>query len=378
MQYQLITKHNNNNITKSIMTFENCKKSHMAFVITITMAFLDFSNGYVSLPRTFHQSHHTTTIAQPKSLLHLDSMRTKLQMTATMNSTAVGANIDFSSFPRQRKNVFFFDETTSEAETVHGMPWKSSIAPYSPSSLKDTLLFMPFWEWQLSFMKSSLTNLESTDCDEFSYNENKERNARVVNASYKSDEYRKIRMTYYDAGDKAQVFNSLWYPDESYDAPLLGIDLLAFNRKKFLVVVDFQPLPDNHRNSKTDYTEFVRDIHESLPSTLKGKMSARFYDENQFFSDHLLFGRFEDEDVIYSDVFEAFGKYVQNHVDMVQRHIEPDSNDNERILEGQRQYDVYSAARDPAHALFTRIFGKEWADAYVYDFLFSMSKSPEP
>lgn len=355
---------------------EHQRKSHMALVIAMTVVLADFSSGYVSIPRTFHPSQHK--VGQEESLLHLQSRRTQLQMTATMNSTAAEANIDFSRFPRQRKNVFFFDETTSDAETVHGMPWKSSIASYTPSTVKDTLLFMPFWEWQLSFMKSSLTNLESTDCDEFSYNENKDGTARVVNASYKSDEYRKIRMTYYDAGDKTQVFNSLWYPDESYDAPLLGIDLLAFNRKKFLVVVDFQPLPDNHENSKTDYNEFIKDVHDNLPSTLKGKMSARFYDENQFFSDHLLFGRFEDEDVIYSDVFEAFGKYVQNHVDMVQRHMEPNPHDNERILDGQRQYDDYSAVRDPAHALFTRIFGKEWADSYVYDFLFSMSTNPEP
>ena len=63
-----------------------------------------------------------------------------------------------------------------------------------------------------------------------------------MNQCNKSDEYRKIRMTYYDAGDNTQVFNSVWYPDPKYNLPILGIDILAFNRKKYLAIVDFQPI----------------------------------------------------------------------------------------------------------------------------------------
>eukprot|EP00560_Eucampia_antarctica_P004648 CAMPEP_0197836406 /NCGR_PEP_ID=MMETSP1437-20131217/28875_1 /TAXON_ID=49252 ORGANISM="Eucampia antarctica, Strain CCMP1452" /NCGR_SAMPLE_ID=MMETSP1437 /ASSEMBLY_ACC=CAM_ASM_001096 /LENGTH=118 /DNA_ID=CAMNT_0043442557 /DNA_START=120 /DNA_END=476 /DNA_ORIENTATION=+ len=116
-----------------------------------------------------------------------------------------------------------------------------------------------------------------------------------------------------------------------------------------------------------------------MSPSLQGKMSQRFYDENQFFSKNLLFGRLQDEDenFIYSDLWTAFGKYVQNHVDMIQRHVTPNPKRTDHIREGQRQYDVYSAARDPAHALFTNIFGKEWADGYVYDFLFDISGGPE-
>ena len=57
-------------------------------------------------------------------------------------------------------------------------------------------------------------------------------------------------MTYYDAGQDTQVFNSLWYPRaELGDLPLLGIDLIQF-KDKYLVVVDFQPL-----NEKQDILE---------------------------------------------------------------------------------------------------------------------------
>jgi hypothetical protein len=39
-----------------------------------------------------------------------------------------------------------------------------------------------------------------------------------------------------------QVFNSVWYPHEDLDLPILGIDLLLFGGHKILAIVDFQPL----------------------------------------------------------------------------------------------------------------------------------------
>jgi hypothetical protein len=40
-------------------------------------------------------------------------------------------------------------------------------------------------------------------------------------------------MTYFDAGSKVQVFNSLWYPRHHCgDMPVLGIDLLCFGGGK--------------------------------------------------------------------------------------------------------------------------------------------------
>ena len=115
------------------------------------------------------------------------------------------------------------------AEAKHGMPWKSSICPKVEDS---ELLYMPFWEWQMDFMKENLSDLRVVSCSDgktdFSYNENKEKRARIVNLCASSNEYRKIRMTYYDAGDNTQVFNAVLYPDPAYDLPVLGIDLLAF------------------------------------------------------------------------------------------------------------------------------------------------------
>lgn len=261
-----------------------------------------------------------------------------------------------------------------EAESAHNMPWSDTIGN---SDEEDPLLYMPFWEWQMEHMKGALTNLQSDDTalSEFGYNENLDKKARIVSQCYKSDEYRKIRMTYYDAGDNTQVFNSVWYPDPKYNLPILGIDLLAFNRKKYLAIVDFQPLYDDETDHAATFEHRLAPIKDQY-ETLKGRMSSKFYDETQFFSQQMLFARFEDEKVVGGDLFEAFKRYVMMHNKLI-RETDADEDNQEAVFDRQRAYDTYSAERDPATGLFAAMFGKDWADDYVFDFLFSLSERTE-
>jgi len=278
------------------------------------------------------------------------------------------------------------------------MPWRESILPHQytePATRRkrrrnndevfaSSLLYMPFWNQQLQFMEDNLTNLRRVHVeDELSYQENEDGTARIVNYCFASDEYRKIRMTYYDAGDKTQVFNSLWYPALRYDAPVVGIDLLAFNRQpdadmngirgKYLSVVDYQPIHEtNDDSSITPFSNALGDIRNDYPS-LQGKMSARFYDEKRHFSSGMLFGRCEKEDFVDEELFPAFERSMVAHLKLLQAMPSDDGN-TKSVLSGQASYDSYSSVRDPAMALFTKMFGEEWATRYVYDFLFSLSE----
>mmetsp|Transcript_3195 Transcript_3195/g.6474 ORF Transcript_3195/g.6474 Transcript_3195/m.6474 type:complete len:418 (+) Transcript_3195:153-1406(+) len=267
----------------------------------------------------------------------------------------------------------------AEASSFHDMPWTTTIGR---SDEEDPLLYMPFWEWQLQFMQESLSNLHPIECStlndiDVSFNENKDKRARIVNHCYASDEYRKIRMTYYDAGDSVQVFNSVWYPDAKYNLPVLGIDLLSFNRKRYLAIVDFQPLHESEQDHATTYEHILKPIKDKYDN-LKGRMSSKFYDETQFFSKEMLFARFEDGKIVYDDLFPAFKSYVQTHLDLLKA-TPPASNpeDIQFVFERQRAYDTYSADRDPAAGLFAAMFGKEWAEDFIYDFLFSLSERKE-
>jgi 15,16-dihydrobiliverdin:ferredoxin oxidoreductase len=267
----------------------------------------------------------------------------------------------------------------SEASSAHGMPWSTTIGRTDETN---PLLYMPFWEWQLDFMKESLTNLHPIECRtlndlEVSYNDNQEKRARIVNHCYASDEYRKIRMTYYDAGDSVQVFNSVWYPDAKYNLPVLGIDLLSFNRKRYLAIVDFQPLHQDEDDHATTYEHILHPIKDKY-DTLKGKMSSKFYDETQFFSKEMLFARFEDGKIVDKDLFPAFQSYVKTHLELVQNTPAATSSEEvQHVFDRQKAYDTYSADRDPAAGLFAAMFGKQWAEDFIYDFLFSLSERSE-
>ena len=275
------------------------------------------------------------------------------------------------------KNVRF-DKTVTlrQAEAKHGMPWKSSI---DPKVQDEELLYMPFWEWQMDFMEENLTDLQVVPCHngetDFSFNSNEKKKARIVNLCASSKEYRKIRMTYYDAGDNTQVFNAVWYPDPEYDLPILGIDILAFNRKKYLAIVDFQPIHDEEDDHAARYEHLLQPIKEQY-DTLKGRMSSKFYDETQHFSQQMLFARFDDEEIISRDLFPAFQSYVKTHLDLI-KSTERRPQDVEMVLEAQKDYDTYSAERDPAAGLFSAMFGEKWSEDFIHDFLFSMSEKTE-
>jgi 15,16-dihydrobiliverdin:ferredoxin oxidoreductase len=260
------------------------------------------------------------------------------------------------------------EEAIHAAQEEHGMPWQESIQKDKP------LLYMPFWEWQMSYMQENLSNLRVTPMEErFEYNENLKKKARMFNLEFQSDEYRKIRMTYYDAGEGCQVFNSLWYPDAKYNLPVLGIDLLSFGGKKYLAIVDFQPIHDSEEDHSLTFEDRLAPVKAGFP-TLHGKMSSKFYDETKFFSQEMLFARFDDVNVIQEELFGAFQKYVNMHTELV-RDCPADKSTKAKnaVLDRHSAYDTYSADRDPATGLFAAMFGKEWADDFVYDYLFSLS-----
>lgn len=336
------------------------KPQHLLLAVPLVEAYLS------STPRHSFVGHVTSARPQSGGLWKMD-------MEGDMIDAASRYNIEkmFQEKTSLSRFVGSVAPTVEEAEVSHGMPWTESI-----DSKAQDLLYMPFWEWQMGFMKHNLSNLRAEHCrPDFSYVENRKKKARMVSLCFKSDEYRKIRMTYYDAGDNTQVFNSVWYPDPKYNLPVLGIDLLAFNRKKYLAIVDFQPLHEDEHDHAARFEHLLKPIKEEYDS-LKGRMSSKFYDETQFFSQQMLFARFEDEKVVEQDLHPSFQRYVQTHLDLV-KNTDADPSNAAFVMERHAAYDTYSAERDPATGLFAAMFGKEWADDFVFDFLFSLSERKE-
>jgi len=170
--------------------------------------------------------------------------------------------------------------------------------------------------------------------------------------------------------------------------PILGIDLLKFGggpgKVRYLLVVDFQPvesppsLPLPPRVSRS-----LSSIRSSHPgSTLPYcRMSAKFYDELSFFSEEMLFARFEGEEVEGEEIVQTAFKsvledYVDVYMDLVTNGNKParcgvnGKEEAERVAGRQDAYNAYNRERDPAKGLFSAHFGKEWAEDFVGEFLF--------
>jgi 15,16-dihydrobiliverdin:ferredoxin oxidoreductase len=76
-----------------------------------------------------------------------------------------------------------------------------------------------------------------------------------------------FRLTYFDAGDNVQVYNSLWYPNFEYDLPMLGIDLISLGKSRVLSVIDFQPLHPTEEYSEK-YISHLSEIRNKYPGII--------------------------------------------------------------------------------------------------------------
>jgi 15,16-dihydrobiliverdin:ferredoxin oxidoreductase len=192
--------------------------------------------------------------------------------------------------------------------------------------------------------------------------------ATIQSWCYECPELRKIRYTYIDAGESAQILNSVIYPSYHYDLPLLGVDFLSFGKIKNLVVLDFQPLFQDEAYQRK-YIEPLKFLHGKYPD-LAQNLEMKFYDANQYFSKYLLFAK-TDAETVATRLLAAFKDYLNLYWQMLDE-AEPlqDPEDIARIVKAQKDYDQYSADRDPASGLFSSYFGHEWAERFLYGFLF--------
>jgi 15,16-dihydrobiliverdin:ferredoxin oxidoreductase len=232
-------------------------------------------------------------------------------------------------------------------------------------------------DWSLEHLMKEF-DLEPTPMDRelaLKHSTHPSKPGRIVSLTFNSSLIRKVRLTYFDAGSAVQVFNMVVYPDPSIDAPILGVDLIAFN-KKHLAGIDFQPLY-NDPIYLDKYTKSLASI-KSRYSELNQKMSSRFYDSAQFFSDNMLFSRFEDTSIIHDQLFPAFSEYLELYIRTL-KHAQRVNHQSFRssVLDRHRAYDQYNAERDPAHGLFVQYFGNEWSEKFIDEFLFELSVRPE-
>jgi 15,16-dihydrobiliverdin:ferredoxin oxidoreductase len=157
---------------------------------------------------------------------------------------------------------------------------------------------------------------------------------------------------------------------------MFGCDLISLGKSRVLAVIDFQPLHPTFDYS-LKYIEPLGGIRNKYPD-MHGTLSGKIYDDTSFFSKNMLFGRFTDESKIDSVVSSSFHDYLAEYMSLANS-ASPITDPNSIDIVRQRQtaFEDYSALKDPAVGLFATYFGKAWADEFVHNFLFPLSKKED-
>ena len=150
-------------------------------------------------------------------------------------------------------------------------------------------------------------------------------------------------------GKHADIFNCIAYPKTGSNLPCFGMDLMAFNEKKVIVVFDFQ-----HPKEKYPYRV------EGLPVATE---DYRFFEKGNHFSDNI-FVRYCKPDEV-NEHLDMFKLYLTKYVDMVE-YEKPTGTDTSVY----KDFDAYMTKLDPVGGYLAAKFGKEKADSLVNDFLF--------
>ena len=183
--------------------------------------------------------------------------------------------------------------------------------------------------------------------------------------------FRRWRVTRLDAGDRLQVLNSVAYPDFKADTPIMGIDLLWFEKKQKLVaILDFQPLVQD-QNYFDKYFDGLKKLKNQF-FNFHNQKNMFIYDSNQYFSPWVLFcrGSIHEAQDLLPNIFSPF---LNCYWDLEKISYNNNFNISEYQVEKlQINYDKYSADKDPAHGLFSGFFGKEWSDRFLKEFLFPL------
>ena len=222
---------------------------------------------------------------------------------------------------------------------------------------------------------------------------------------WRTPRLRRVRSTYVDGGEAAQIFNLVAYPEPSApDAPLLGVDLICVgkgNARKILIGVDLQPMCRDMEYASAYVPDLLAVVGAGgRASTAAAKLNAttpsnKFYEDAEFFSRGMFFARPESasEDVMRCslDVVEAYVDVWLARLDEAEREAEAMDGackfglaledvrrcvlTEETARAAQDAHDAWQLTHDPAIPMFASWYGEDWAREFAETVLFPGAKA---
>ncbi len=145
------------------------------------------------------------------------------------------------------------------------------------------------------------------------------------------------------------IYNNILYPKTGSNLPCFGMDLMAFNENRVIVVFDFQHPVENYLFSV-----------KGLP---KAEKDYRFFEMGNHFSENIFVRYCKMEEV--NAYLSTFKEYLTNFKFMLELE-KPTGTD----ISEYKDFDAYMTRLDPVGGYLKGKFGKEKAESLVNDFLF--------
>ena len=179
------------------------------------------------------------------------------------------------------------------------------------------------------------------------------KNKRDVNLTadlYSGKHFIKSRHVDIWDGKNLNIHNNIIYPKTGHNLPCFGMDLMGFNKKKCIIVFDFQHPVENYLLKVPP-----------LPQTTE---TYRFFEKGNHFSDNI-FVRYCEMDGV--DTFlPTFKYYLSLYKEMIDK-AQPTGTDTSAY----KDFDSYMIKLDPISGYLSSAFGKEESEQLIKEFFFS-------
>ena len=146
------------------------------------------------------------------------------------------------------------------------------------------------------------------------------------------------------------IHNNIIYPKTGHNLPCFGMDLMGFNKKKCIIVFDFQHPVENYLLKVPP-----------LPQTTD---TYRFFEKGNHFSDNI-FVRYCEMDSV-NTYLPTFKYYLSLYKEMIEN-TKPTGEDGSYY----HDFDKYMIKLDPISGYLGSAFGKEESEKIIREFFFS-------
>ena len=239
------------------------------------------------------------------------------------------------------------------------------------------------WRWDPFFcdLLNSLSNFSIEPCEvsqDFLYKKaitgSNKKQLEVTTSTWvtKWNKIRKLRVACVDGGSSLSVFNLLINPFNNYNLPFFGADFVTLPNGH-LLALDLQPaLKMDISHTENVWSDLIP-IHDRWQALLPfgGPIPK---EAEPFFSPGFLWTRLplnKESDCIIAEVIRpAFREYLYLYIKLINQSSIVSNNLSQQLLEGQKAYINYRSTKDPARAMLTRFYGKDWTEEYINKVLF--------